>query len=367
MGKKTTKTSSTSSPPDWAVGPLTGGLNDILNTVQGNQGNLTSLESGLTGGVLPGIQGQIAQQGQQLQPGYGYIGSTLANNPGNANPSNGFLSGTLNSQFLNANSANPYLTAQANGSYLNSNPYTQKMAQFAGQQAGNAVNSAFSSAGRTGSGDNVTDTARGVDQAANQVLFQNYQNERNLQNQAIGMLGQNYNTASAQQGQNAALLGNNYNTGLGIQSQAAGLLPGYTSSQFAGYQPLLGATQLAGQIPYYGVNSLGNMGSLVGNYGTTSGTQPGGWGTDLLNAAATVGAGFAMHSDRRLKTNIEKVGEASDGLGIYTWNWKAAPDGEKVRGVIADEVEKIRPWAFVKNYQGNGFDGVNYGILGSVA
>jgi hypothetical protein len=122
------------------------------------------------------------------------------------------------------------------------------MAQFAGQQAGNAVNSAFSSAGRTGSDNHATDLARGVDQAANQVLFQNYQNER------------------------------------GLQNQAASLLPGYNQSQFSGYTPLLGATQLAGQLPYYGSNSLGTIGSLLGNYGTTKSTQPGGWGNDLLSA-----------------------------------------------------------------------------------
>jgi hypothetical protein len=75
--------------------------------------------------------------------------------------------------------------------------------------------------------------------------------------------------------------------------------------------------------------------------------------------------GFGM-SDRRLKTNIEKVGEASDGLGIYEWNWKASPDGPKVRGVIADEVERLRPHAYVKNFR-DGYDGVNYAALGSMA
>jgi hypothetical protein len=62
------------------------------------------------------------------------------------------------------------------------------------------------------------------------------------------------------------------------------MLPSYQSSQFAGYTPLLGATQLAGQLPYYGSQSLGTIGSLMGNYGTTTGTQPGGWGTDLISA-----------------------------------------------------------------------------------
>jgi hypothetical protein len=75
-----------------------------------------------------------------------------------------------------------------------------------------------------------------------------------------------------------------------------------------------------------------------------------------------IGLGSMFLSDRRLKTNLERVGEYEDGLGIYEWNWKADPDGERFRGVIADEVKALRPWAFVENFR-NGFDGVNYGAL----
>lgn len=331
MGKKTSKTTSTSAPWAPAQPILTGAGNSILNTVNGNAGNLSNIESGITGGTIPGLQQQIANQGQQLQPGYNYLNATLGG------------------QYLNSNPANSYLQSQANGQYLNSNPYTQAMANQAGQAAGNAVNSTFSLAGRTGSDNHATDLARGVDQAQNQVYFQNYQNERGLQNQAIGQLGQNYNTA------------------LGAQSQAAGMLPGYGTSQFAGYSPLLGAQQLAGQLPYYGAQAASGVGSLFGGYGTQTGTQPGGWLNGLLGAGASLGSAAIMHSDRRLKTNIEKVGEAKDGLGIYEWNWRAAPNGEKVRGVIADEVEKLRPHAFVKGFVGGVYDGVNYAALGSLA
>jgi hypothetical protein len=75
-----------------------------------------------------------------------------------------------------------------------------------------------------------------------------------------------------------------------------------------------------------------------------------------------IGLGSMFLSDRRLKTNLERVGEYEDGLGIYEWNWKADPDGMRVRGVIADEVKALRPWAYVENFR-NGFDGVNYGAL----
>lgn len=294
MGKKTSKTTSTSSPPSWAVQPLQTGMSDLLNTYTQNQGNLQNLESGLTG-TIGQLGSQIGQTQKQLQPGENYISSSL---------SPGFLQ--------------------------NGQSQAQVLGNFAGQQAGNQINSAFSAAGRTGSGNNVTDTARGVTQAELAPMLQNLQ----------------------------------YNEG--IQSQNASLLPSYTNASYTGYTPLLAANQLAGQLPYYGSPTIGAMGSLVGNYGTQTGTQPGGWGSGLLGAASNMFSFAPISlSDRRLKTHIEKVGEASDGLGIYEWNWKADPNGEKIRGVIADEVEKLRPWAFVPNFVGQ-YAGVNYAALGGL-
>ena len=250
MGKKTTKTSSTTAPWAPAQPIITGGATDLSNTYTQNQPGWQALQSSLTGSVIPGLQQQMQQTNQQLQPGYGYINSTLANNPANNNP------------------AQAGLSAYGNGSYLNeNNAAVQALAQFAGQQAGNSINSTFSQAGRTGSGNHATDLARGVTQAELAPMLQNNQFEQQMQMQGLSGLGQNYNT------------------GLGIQNQAAGMLPGYTSSAYQGYTPLLGATQLAGQLPYYGSSTIGQIGSLLGNYGTTSGTQPGGWGTDLVGGA----------------------------------------------------------------------------------
>lgn len=291
MGKKKSNSSTTPWAPAQPI--LLGAGQGIQNIVSGNSANLGNIESNITGSIMPGIQQQIGDTKQQLQPGFGYLNSTLS--PG----------------YLQSGQAE----AQALGNY-------------AGQQAGNAVNSAFSQAGRTGSMNHATDIARGVTQAELQPMLQNLQFNK------------------------------------GVQQSAAGMLPSYTAPQYQGYTPLLGATQLAGQLPYYGANALGNIGGLYSGYGKQ--TQPGGWGTDLVSAAMSAIPFIPGVSDRRLKTNIEKLGEAKDGLGIYSWNWKADPNGEKVRGVIADEVEKLRPWAFVPNFVGE-YAGVNYAALGSLA
>jgi hypothetical protein len=159
----------------------------------------------------------------------------------------------------------------------------------------------------------------------------------------------------------------NYSNERQAQTQAAAQLPAYQAARFAGVSPLLSAYQTAGQLPYYGANAESGIGSLFGGFSnsTTHQNDGGSVGGDILSG---IGAAlpFILASDRRLKTNIRRVGEAKDGLGIYEWNWKADPNGKTERGVIADEVEKLRPWAFVPNFIGE-YAGVNYGALGSLA
>jgi hypothetical protein len=147
-----------------------------------------------------------------------------------------------------------YIDQVLGGKYLaGGNPYVNQMAQQAGQSAGNAVNSTFSLAGRTGGGNHVERLAEGVANAENGVRYQNYMNER------------------------------------GAQGQALNAIPGMVASQYAGVPAYLGAAQAAGTLPYAGIQQLGQMGNLFGGYGTSTGsqTQPGGWGTQLLGAAAS--------------------------------------------------------------------------------
>jgi len=271
---------------------LLGAGNTISNTVNAHQPQLDSLTNDLSA-QLPGMWSR-AQDTSQIQPGFGYANDVLS------------------------------------GKFLNANPYTQAMTQQAGNDAANHVNATFSQYGRTGSNNHATQLAKGVSQAENNVMFQNYQNERNNQNAAMSQL------------------------------------PALQAAQFSGYTPTLAAYQLAGQLPFYGTQALSGLGSLYGGYGTQTQSQSGGMLGDLLNAGAALGSAAIMHSDRRLKKNIRKVGEARDGLGIYEWVYKNDPSETVNKGVMADEVEKFRPWALVKNFRGE-FAGVNYAVLGSMA
>jgi hypothetical protein len=294
MGKKSTKTKTTTTPWQPAQGDILGSIGTVRDVVGSNQGNLQSIASGI-GAQLPGLASKAFGDSPLLNAGNSYAMDVLG------------------------------------GKYLNSNPFLDAMVHQTNADVGDQVNSLFAKSGASLGTQHAGVLTSELAKAENNLRYGNYAQER----------------------QN--------------QQGAASLLPALYGSQFAGVAPYLSAAQTAGTLPYAGIGALSPIIGLAGGSGTTTGKQPGGWGNDLLNAAASIGSASILASDRKLKTNIEKIGEASDGLGIYTWNWKAEPNGERARGVIADEVKQLRPWAYVENYRGKGFDAVNYGALGSMA
>jgi len=84
----------------------------------------------------------------------------------------------------------------------------------------------------------------------------------------------------------------------------------------------------------------------------------------VLGTAAQLGGAYLGASDKRLKSNIVKVGEAN-GHNWYTWTWnylanKIGLFGES-NGVIADELQETRPDLVGMQ---NGYLAVNYAGLG---
>jgi hypothetical protein len=77
----------------------------------------------------------------------------------------------------------------------------------------------------------------------------------------------------------------------------------------------------------------------------------------LFNLAGSLGSAAIMASDRRLKSNIVRVGTHPLGIGVYEYDIF----GERQRGVMADEVESVMPEAVVTHPAG--FQMVNYGML----
>jgi hypothetical protein len=74
----------------------------------------------------------------------------------------------------------------------------------------------------------------------------------------------------------------------------------------------------------------------------------------------------AYFSDIRVKENIVKLGALPNGLNIYEFDYKLefkdiAGHGKHI-GVMAQEVEKVIPYAVIK--ADNGYKMVNYSMLG---
>jgi hypothetical protein len=242
--------------------------------------------------------------------------------------------------------------------------YQQGMGQQAAQNQAAAQNF----------GQNVT-----AQQLANQAAQQNFSNSlasQQAQNQA---LLQNQNIASQQQQlANAAQL-QQYNQNLGaaqfgnqaatqeLQKQLAlrnqplneitGLMSGsqLQMPQFQGYNP----TNIAPAPIFAGAQAQGN--AALQNYGIQqSGANAMTSGLFNLAGAAAMGpvGTFAGFSDRRLKSNIERIGTHKLGIGLYEYDIF----GERQQGVMADEIEKVMPEAVLMHP--SGYKMVNYGLLG---
>ena len=109
------------------------------------------------------------------------------------------------------------------------------------------------------------------------------------------------------------------------------------------------------------LNPGGVVNTQTGQIVTGEGTEYAKTNGGLLNgllAAASVAAPFV--SDRRLKRDIVKIGQEPDGLGLYEYQYVWG--GDRHRGVMADEVAKLRPWALGPVV--SGYSSVYYSQLG---
>jgi hypothetical protein len=231
----------------------------------------------------------------------------------------GFDAATANNATLmpRINSALDYSQGVMNGDYLNGNSHLQGVIDAANRDITDGVSSRFEGAGRYGSGQYAGVLGRAIADNENKLRYADYAQERAYQNAAPGQL--------------AGLIG------------VSSALP-----------------QAAGNTYAEAVRNL--LGSYTTTDGKSTTTSSPAIGPMILQAMASAAQAAAAASDRRLKTNIELERRDPDGLGWYSWNWKADPNGPKVRGVLADEVKELRPHAYIPNFIGE-YAGVNYGAL----
>lgn len=107
--------------------------------------------------------------------------------------------------------------------------------------------------------------------------------------------------------------------------------------------------------PYFN-NPMGNaLGLGLGAAGLYSML---GSGAAAASPSLLAGAGLLSFSDVRLKTDIKKLGEREDGLGVYSYRYKG--DSTPQVGVMAQEVLKVKPEAV---HDIDGLLAVDYGAI----
>jgi hypothetical protein len=120
-------------------------------------------------------------------------------------------------------------------------------------------------------------------------------------------------------------------------------MPSYAQNAQVAPAPMFAATQAAGD---YNADLYNVQAAQAGNL------QSGLFG---LGGAGIMGLG--MYSDRRLKSNIVRVGTHPLGIGVYEYDIF----GRRERGVMADEVKTVMPEAVGKLGE---YDAVYYDIIG---
>ena len=161
--------------------------------------------------------------------------------------------------------------------------------------------------------------------------------------------------------------------GIGQQEQQNQMMSmkGASAADMAerGGEAMVQSAEMQRQSTLLGIEYGGMAGANAGVQGAY-GNQMAGFGMQagMANAslAATAGmvsagigaAGSAAGSDRKLKKNINKIGESPSGLNIYSFKYKDTKHGEGLfQGVMSDEV----PQKAVGTR--DGYDTVDYSML----
>ena len=204
-------------------------------------------------------------------------------------------------------------------------------------------------------GEAYSNAMRDVNQQKNDMLSQAAIQGIGLD---TGARAQGFNEASSQLGtQNAAQQAELQRQSFLRQqplNEITGLMSGsqIQMPQFQGYQP----TNIAPAPIFAGAQAAGQ--SAMDQYGIQS-ANVNAQNAGLYGALGTAGglAGKAFFSDRRLKSNIERIGTHPIGLAIYEYDIF----GERQIGFMADEVEAFMPAAV--SVHPSGFKMVDYGML----
>lgn len=196
-------------------------------------------------------------------------------------------------------------------------------------------------------GNQALGQASALDIARMNAQNQAAQNQFGLNLQAAQFQNQLRQQAIAEEAQRRGMSLNEMNALLSGQQVSMPQMPSFVPATKAETPNILGATQMGydAQLGAYNAQQAQNANTMGGLFSLGSAA--------LSNPAMTA----MMFSDRRLKSNIKRVGTHPIGVGIYDYDML----GFRQRGVIAQEVQAVRPDLVARH--ANGYLMVNYGGL----
>ena len=295
-----------------------------------NQASNQAFQQGLAANQF---QNQAAQQAYQQA-----MGATQAGNAAQGQAFNQALQAGQFGNQANQQAYNQTLGAFNFGNTAQQQAYNQMMglANLGNQANQQAFNQNLQAAQF---GNQALGQASALDIARQQANNQALQQQFGMNQQAAQFQNQLRQQAIAEEAQRRGMSLNEMNALLSGQQVAMPQMPTFNQAQRSETPQILNAVgqQYDAQLGAYNAQQAGM--------------------NNLLNAGAQLGSAAFMFSDRRLKSNIKRIGTHDIGVGIYEYTMMGMPQ----RGVIAQEVQAVRP-DLVKRHA-NGFLMVNYGGL----
>lgn len=324
------------------------GLNDInQNTPLGD----------ISYDINPGstdANGNVTQQPSTtsnitLNPGVqSALNSDISATAGEANLTNQYesqINNTLQNPYNTANAgAVPTADAGFQQSQMNNmNALEQPFVNQSNEQ----LQASLAAQGITGGSQAYNNAMNTQNNSLNNLQEQNIQNATSQEQAQLGMQQSTY-------GQNLSNYNANYTEPL---NEFSALQSGSQVSQPSFSTPAgtsVAGTNTAGIINQSYQDALG-----ASNASTASQNQLLG---GLFGLGGSLGAASILApaaSDRRLKTNIQRIGSTKQGIAVYRYKYKTGGDWQM--GVMAQELLKTMPQAVIKGV--DGFFRVNYSMV----
>lgn len=304
---------------------VTGAQSSALSNLQGAASGIPNMGNTATGAVQNLFNSSTAPQAGMLTDAFGTLQKNLsgAADPNNLDP-------------MNTPGLSDALTAMSN-------------------KITNNVKGVYAGSGRdpSGAGSFAGSLGKGLTEGLAPVITNQFNANRANQQTAAGSLFSGAGTtASGLTGLNQTDLTNGIS---GIN--AAGMLPSlYTGPATAQVAAANAAQQQQFSNLSPQLQAMLGFGALGGQSSGTSTATPANNPLSNIMGGLSLGAGL-MFSDKRLKTNITKVGMLDNGIPVKRFAMKSDPAKTPMLGVVAQDVEKKMPSAVVNV---GGYKAVDY-------